>query len=56
MLNVDNIYFEQMLDEMFPTELQLNEANTSDTHAPVLDLTVSVTNGIVLQTFTIVMI
>ena len=27
-----------MLDHMYPTELQLNKANSYDTEAPVLDL------------------
>ena len=30
-----------------PTELQLNKANSSDTEAPILDLNLSITNGIV---------
>ena len=32
---------------MYPTELQLNEAISSDTEAPFLDLDLSITNGIV---------
>ena len=32
---------------MYPTELQLNKANSSDTEAPFLDLNLSITNGIV---------
>ena len=31
----------------FPTELQLNKANSSDTETPFLDLNLSITNGIV---------
>ena len=31
LLNVDNIYFDQMVDRIYPTELQLNRANSSDT-------------------------
>ena len=31
---------------MYPTELQLNKANSSDTEAPFLDLILSITNGI----------
>ena len=26
LLNIDNPYFEQMVDQMYPTELQLNKA------------------------------
>ena len=38
LLNIDNIYFDQMMDCIYPTELQLNRANSSDTEAPFLDL------------------
>ena len=31
LLNIDNIYFDQMVDRIYPTELQLNTANSSDT-------------------------
>ena len=31
LLNVDNIYFEHMVDRIYPAELQLNKANSSDT-------------------------
>ena len=47
LLNIDNLYFEQMVGQIYPTELQLNEANSSDTEAPFLDLNLSTTNGIV---------
>ena len=47
LLNIDNPYFEQMVDQIYPTELQLNKANSSDTEAPFLDLNLSITNGIV---------
>ena len=33
-LNIDNIYFDQMVDRIYPIELQLNRANSSDTEAP----------------------
>ena len=46
-LNIDNPYFEQMVRQIYPTELQLNKANSSDTEAPFLDLNLSITNGIV---------
>ena len=38
LLNIDNLYFEGMVNQIYPTELQLNKANTTDTEAPVLDL------------------
>ena len=47
LLNIDNPYFEQMVGQIYPTELQLNRANFSDTEAPFLDLNLSITNGIV---------
>ena len=48
-LNIDNPYFEQMVGQIYPTELQFNKANSSDTEAPLLDLTLSTTNGIVFS-------
>ena len=39
--------FEQMVGQIYPTELQLIKANSSDTEAPFLDLNLSITNGIV---------
>ena len=35
---LDIPYFEQMVGQIYPTELQLNKANSSDTEAPILDL------------------
>ena len=43
----DNIYFDQMVDRINPTELQLNRANFSDTEAPFLDLNLCISNGTV---------
>ena len=36
-----------MVNQIYPTELQLNKANTSDTEAPFLDLHLSISNGFV---------
>ena len=47
LLNIDNPYFEQIVGQIYPTELQLNKANSSDIEAPFLDLNLSITNGIV---------
>ena len=47
LLNIDNPYFEQMVGQIYPTELQLNKANSSDTEAPFLDLNLSITHGII---------
>ena len=45
LLNIDSPYFEGMVNRIYPPELQLNKANTSDTEAPFLHLSVS--NGFV---------
>ena len=47
LLNIDNPYFEGMVDRIYPPELHLNKANTSDTEAPFLDLHLSISNGFV---------
>ena len=47
LLNIDNIHFEHMVHRIYPTELQLNKANASDTEAAFLDLNLSIHNDIV---------
>ena len=47
LLNIDNPYFEQMVGQIYPNELQLNKANSSDTGVPFLDFNLSIANGIV---------
>ena len=42
-----NLKIEQMVGQIYPTELQLNKANSSDTETPFLDLNLFITNGIV---------
>ena len=46
-LNINNIYFDKMVSQIYPSELQLNKANTSDTEAVFLDLHLSISNDIV---------
>ena len=46
LLNIDNPYFEQMVGQIYPTELQLNKASSSNTEAPFLNLNLSITNSI----------
>ena len=46
-LNIDNPYFEQNICQIYPTELQLNKANSFYTEAPFLDLALSITNDII---------
>ena len=38
LLNVDNDFFDSMVNHIYPSELQLNKANVSDTEASFLDL------------------
>ena len=47
LLNIDTIYFEHMVDRIYPAELQLNKVNSSDTEATFLDLNLSISNGTV---------
>ena len=47
LLNIDNPYFEGMVKQIYPPELQLNKANNTDTEAPFLDFRLSIANGFV---------
>ena len=47
LLNIKNVYFDNMVSQIYPSELQLNKANTSDTEAAFLDLHLSISNDIV---------
>ena len=46
-LNIYNVYFDNMVSQKYPSELQLNKANTSDTEVAFLDLHLSISNDIV---------
>ena len=46
-LNINNVNFGNMVSQIYPTELQLNKANTSDTEDAFLDLHLSISNDIV---------
>ena len=46
-LNINNVYFDKMVSQIYPSELQLNKANTPDTEAAFLDLHLSISNDIV---------
>ena len=50
-MRIENPYFELTVGKIYPTDLQLNKANSSDTEAPFLDLDLSITNGIVSSKF-----
>ena len=38
LLSIVNPYFEQIVGQIYPTELQLNKANSADKEAPNLDM------------------
>ena len=46
-LNINNIYSDNMVSQIYPSELQFNQGNTSDTEAAYLDLHLSISNNIV---------
>ena len=46
-LSINNVYFDTMVSQIYPSELQLNKANTSDTEAAFLDLHLPISNDIV---------
>ena len=46
-LNLDNPDFEKHISEIYPKELNLTEANHSDTHASLLDLDITIDNSLV---------
>ena len=45
--NIKNVYFDNRVSQIYPSELQLNKAKTSDTKAAFLDLHLSIYNDIV---------
>ena len=47
LLNIDNPYFEGLVNRVYPPELQINKAYTSDTEAPFLYLHLSISNGFI---------
>ena len=46
-LNINNVYFDNMVSQIYPSERRLNKANTSDTKAAFLYLHLSISNDIV---------
>ena len=47
LLNIDNKFFDSMVNRIYPSELQLNKANVSDTEVSFLDLHLSISGGFV---------
>ena len=52
-LNINNVYFHNMVSQIYPSELQLNKANTSDKEAAYLDFDLSISNDIISTKFMI---
>ena len=47
LLNIDNPLLDSMINHIYPSELQLNKANISDTEASFLDLHFTILDGFV---------
>ena len=47
LLNIDNNFFDSMVNHIYPSQLQLNKANVSDTEASFLDLHLSISDGFI---------
>ena len=46
-MNIDNNFFDSMVNHIYPSELQLNKANVSDTEASFFYLHLSISGGFV---------
>ncbi|MEW8546025.1 MAG: hypothetical protein AB2693_21085 [Candidatus Thiodiazotropha sp.] len=44
LLNIDNPFFEGIVNRIYPPELQLNKGNAAHSEAPFLDLHLSISN------------
>ena len=47
LLNIDNNFFDSVVNRIYPSVLQSNKANVSDTEASFLDLHLSISDGFV---------
>ena len=47
LFNIENPYFEGVVNNIYPPGLQLNKANTSDTEVSFLDFLLSISNDFV---------
>ena len=54
-LNINNVYFDSMVSQIYASELQLNKVYTTDTKARFPDFHLSISNDIVLPKFMIKM-
>ena len=46
-LNINYVYFDNMVSQIYPLELQINKADASDTKTAFLDMHLSISNDIV---------
>ena len=53
LLNINNTFFDSMVNHIYPSELQLNKAYVSDTEASFLNLHLSISDGFVKTKFLI---
>ena len=53
LLNIDNNFFDCMVNRIYHSEFQLNKANVSDTETSFLDLQLSISGGFVKLNFMI---
>ena len=54
LLDIDDSFFDSMVNHIYPSELQLNKANVSDTEASFLDLHLSISDGYGVYIFQLV--
>ena len=47
LLNIVDKHFDGLISQIYPSELQLDRANSSDTEAPFLDLHLSISDGFI---------
>ena len=47
LINIDSVHLEQMVERIYPDELHLHKANSSDTETPILDLNLYISNSTV---------
>ena len=50
-LNINNVYFDNTVSKIYPSKLQLNKTNDSDTKAAFSDLHLSISNDIISTKF-----
>ena len=46
-MNIDNNFFDSMVNSIYPSELHLNKGNVTDTEVSFLDLHLSISDGFV---------